>query len=95
MDILLCPRATGSSSIEQWVRCGQTSSVISGAYCLSSNRSGVGEDNFEWGGTGWICQPMDGRLLGVTSDESPFLTIDIDMAKSKHAKNEYPLYVRE
>ena len=95
MDILLCPRATGSSSIEQWVRCGQTSSVVSGAYCLSSNRSGIGEDNFDWGGTGWICQPMDGGSLGATSDESPFLTIDIDVAKSKQAKSEYPLYVRE
>jgi len=95
MDFLLCPRATGKSSTDQWIRCGQTSSVIGGAYCLSSNRSGIGEDNFNWGGTGWICQPMDGALLGVTSNESPFLTIDIDSAKSKQAKNDYPIYVKE
>ena len=94
MDLLLCPRATGASSTEQWIRCGQTSSVIGGAYCLSSNRSGVGEDNFNWGGTGWICQPMDGGLLGRTSNELPFLTVDIDVEKSKQAKNNYPLYVK-
>ena len=95
MDILLCPRATGKSSTDQWVRCGQTSSIIGGAYCLSSNRSGIGEDNFNWGGTGWICQPMDGKLLGATSKEIPFLTVDIDLAKSKQAKNDYPIYVNE
>lgn len=95
MDVLLCPRASGLSSIDQWKRCGQTSSIIGGAYCLSSNRSGRGEDNFSWGGTGWISQPMDGALLGVTTDEFPFVTVDIDIEKSKHAKTDYPLYVDE
>jgi len=95
MDFLLCPRATGESSTEQWIRCGQTSSVIGGAFCLSSNRSGIGEDSFKWGGTGWICQPRDGTLLGVTSNDSPYLTIDIDLAKSKQAENDYPIYVKE
>jgi len=42
VDFLLCPRATGASSVAQWIRCGQTSAVISGSYCLSSNRSGTG-----------------------------------------------------
>ena len=95
MDLLLCPRATGKTSIAQWIRCGQTSSVIGGAYCLSSNRSGVGTDNFYWGGTGWVCQPLDGELLGTTSVDSPFITIDIDLEKSKFAKKEYPLYVTD
>lgn len=95
VDILLCPRATGISSVPQWIRCGQTSSVISGSFCLSSNRSGTGKDNFEWGGAGWICQPMTGELLGTTTSKSPFLTIDIDLEQSKLAKEEYPLYVRE
>ncbi|MEL7118202.1 MAG: carbon-nitrogen hydrolase family protein, partial [Bacteroidota bacterium] len=95
IDFLLCPRATGKSSVEQWIRCGQTSAVIGGCYCLSSNRSGIGDDNFHWGGTGWICQPMDGSLLGCTSQEAPFLTLDMDLTKSKLAKKEYPIYVKE
>jgi len=95
MDVLCCPRATGASSTDQWIRCGQTSSIIGGAYCLSSNRSGRGDEDFVWGGTGWISQPMDGALLGVTSDDTPFLTIDIDIAKSKEAKSDYPIYVKE
>ena len=31
IDLLLCPRATGQSSVPQWIRCGQTLSVISGS----------------------------------------------------------------
>ena len=94
IDLLLCPRATGKSSIAQWVRCGQTSSVIGGCFCLSSNRSGIGEDHFNWGGTGWITQPMDGSLLGVTTKDTPFLTVEVDLTKSKLAKKEYPVYVK-
>lgn len=94
-DFLLCPRATGKSSLSQWLRCGQTSAVISGSYCLSSNRSGMGDANFEWGGTGWICSPITGELLATTSVENPYVTIDVDLEQSKFAKKEYPLYVRE
>jgi len=94
IDILLCPRATGKSSIAQWLRVGQTSSVIGGCYCLSSNRAGVGPDGFTWGGTGWISRPMDGQLLETTSNEERFTTVDIDVEKSKLAKKEYPIYVK-
>jgi predicted amidohydrolase len=95
IDILLCPRATGLASVNQWKRCGQTLAVISGAYCLSSNRSGAGDHNFQWGGNGWIAEPMDGNLLGVTSLQQKFVTIEIDTTKSKIAKDEYPLYVKD
>lgn len=95
IDLLLCPRATAESSLNQWLRCGQTSAVIGGCYCLSSNRSGLGENNFKWGGTGWITQPQDGEVLGITSNESPFVTIELDLGKSKLAKSDYPLYVIE
>lgn len=95
IDLLLCPRATGKSSLAQWIRCGQTLSVISGAYCVSSNRSGAGDSEFEWGGGGWISRPMDGQLLGRTTSDSPFLTLNIDVNQSKVAKDNYPLYVKE
>lgn len=94
IDLLLCPRATGASSVAQWIRCGQTLSIISGAYCLSSNRAGDGTDNFKWGGHGWLSRPMDGTLLGETNDAAPFVTTDIDLSISKEAKKEYPLYVK-
>jgi len=94
IDILLCPRATGIASVNKWIRCGQTLSVISGAYCLSSNRSGQGDHGFQWGGNGWIAEPMTGHLLGLTNSKEKFVTAEIDMSKSRIAKHEYPLYVR-
>ncbi len=95
VDILLCPRATGSASRDKWIRCGQTLAVISGAYCLSSNRSGVSENDFEWAGSGWIAEPISGNLLGVTSAAEKFITREIDIEMSRKAKFEYPLNVRE
>ena len=83
IDLLLCPRATGISSVPQWVRCGQTLSVISGAYCLSSNRSGIDSKGFEWGGSGWIAAPMNGELLAQTDQGSPFKTIAIDLSLAR------------
>lgn len=94
IDLLLCPRATGITSLDQWIRCGQTLAIISGAYCLSSNRTGAGKNGFQWGGAGWIAQPMNGELLGVTSDSEKFVTVDISLLKAKEAKKEYPLYVK-
>lgn len=95
IDILVCPRATGIESVDQWIRCGQTLSIISGAYCLSSNKSGTGDRGFQWGGNGWITEPMTGSLLSVTTPAERFVTLEIDTAKSRTAKNEYPLYVKE
>jgi predicted amidohydrolase len=95
VDLLLCPRATGISSVPQWTRLGQTLAVISGAYCLSANKSGFDEVNqFQWGGNGWVAAPGNGELLGTTGEHG-FLTVDIDLEKAKLAKSEYPLYVRE
>jgi len=94
-DLLLCPRATGFASVNQWIRCGQTLSIISGAYCLSSNRSGRGDNDFQWGGNGWIARPMTGNLSAVTSADEKFITREIDISKSREAKKEYPLSVKE
>jgi predicted amidohydrolase len=95
IDLLLCPRATGITSVNQWIRCGQTLAIISGAYCLSSNRSGLGDEDFQWGGNGWITKPINGNLLAVTSDSEKFITRDVDISRSRQAKNEYPLTVKE
>jgi N-carbamoylputrescine amidase len=94
IDILLCPRATGMTSVDRWIRCGQTLAVISGAYCLSSNRSGWGDHGFQWGGSGWIAEPRTGNLLDITTPHEKFITVELDITKSRAAKNEYPLYVK-
>jgi N-carbamoylputrescine amidase len=94
IDILFCPRSTGMASVNQWIRCGQTLAILSGAYCLSSNRSGFGDHGFRWGGSGWIAEPVNGNLHAITTPHEKFVTMEIDLSKSSEAKNEYPLYVK-
>ncbi|MEP6947646.1 MAG: hypothetical protein ABI863_00165 [Ginsengibacter sp.] len=62
---------------------------------MSSNKSGQGDNDFQWGGNGWIAEPMNGNLLGITVPGEKFVTREIDISRSRNAKNEYPLYVKE
>ena len=72
---------------------GRAAAVMAGAFCISSNRSGEGS-GIHWGGNGWIIDP-DGELLGLTSSEDPFLTLDLDLEAAERAKATYPRYVAE
>jgi N-carbamoylputrescine amidase len=94
-EILAVPRATGLASADKWIAGGRAAAVASGAFCLSSNRGGVDDAGFEWGGHGWIIEPEEGGVLGVTTPAQPYLTIDIDLDVAKGAKTTYPRYVAE
>ena len=93
VHLILNPRATGKFSVDNWLAGGRTVSVVSGAYCASSNRCGTC-NGVEFGGAGWLIDP-DGEVLAVTSDETPYITIEIDLAKAEKAKSTYPRYVLE
>jgi N-carbamoylputrescine amidase len=67
---------------------------MSGAFCLSSNRGGHDSNGMQWGGHGWIIDP-DANVLGLTSPNNPFLTLDIDLQQANDAKQTYPRYVLE
>jgi N-carbamoylputrescine amidase len=95
VDILAAPRATGLASADKWLAGGRAAAVMSGAFCLSSNRSGVDSTGFEWGGHGWVIEPEEGDVLGVTSPDEPFLTVDINLEVAVRAKSTYPRYVEE
>jgi len=95
VHLLASPRATAMSSRDKWVAGGRAAAVMSGAFCLSSSRGGFDRRGFEWGGTGWIIEPEEGGVLGLTSREQPFLTVDIDLGVAEHAKQTYPRYVLE
>jgi predicted amidohydrolase len=92
VQILVCPRATPRSTLDKWLVAGRAASVVSGAYCLSSNRFAPKGHVSDLGGEGWITDP-DGGVLGVTSQDFPFFTYDIDLKKADRAKITYPRYV--
>jgi N-carbamoylputrescine amidase len=88
VGLIAVPRATGDRSVEKWVAGGKVAAVIAGAYCASSNRSGVRGD-VHFGGRGWVISP-DGEVLGLTSKARPFVTVTIDRARANRAKATYP-----
>jgi len=93
IELLLCPRATGAGSTGKWLAAGRYASVVSGAFGLSSNFSSGEEDASQWGGCGWIIEPEEGELLGRTTRDEPFLSVDIDLEQARAAKRSYPRYV--
>ncbi len=93
VHLLVNPRATAKGSTDKWLAGGRAAAVMAGAFCLSSNRYGMGK-GFEWGGMGWIVNP-DGEVLGKTSEEQPFITLDLDLQEADEAKSSYPRYVKE
>lgn len=93
VHLLANPRATPRGSLDTWLTGGRALAVMSGAYCISSNRSGKSA-GIQWGGTGWIIDP-DGEVLATTSDAQPFVTVDIDLSNAEEAKQTYPRNVQE
>ena len=89
--LLLNPRSTPRHSNEKWLAGGRTAAVVSGAFCLSSNHAGL-VNRLKLGGAGWACDP-DGNVLATTSDEEPFITVDLDLDAAEAAKSTYPRYV--
>ena len=92
-DIIAVPRVTPASSRERWLVGGRAAAIVSGAFCVSSNRNGISTAGDPFGGQGWIVDP-DGEVVAVTSDAEPFATRDLNLACSVQAKGTYPRYVR-
>jgi N-carbamoylputrescine amidase len=92
--IIVNPRATKEVTRDKWLAAGRVSAMIGGAYNLSSNRSGTDTQNknIRFGGQGWVIDPED-NVLGVTSDQEPFITREISLKFAQDAKKTYPRYV--
>jgi N-carbamoylputrescine amidase len=92
--VVATPRATEFSSRDKWLAGGRAAAVMSGAFSLSSNRSGTDATGLRWGGLGWVIDP-DGQVLATTSEGSPCATVEIDTLDSVRAKATYPRYVAD
>jgi N-carbamoylputrescine amidase len=89
VPVILSPRATATATTAKWLSVGVVAAVRSGAFSLSSNRV---EPTGACGGVGWIIDP-NGNILARTAPDAPFATVDIDLAVSAAARDEYPFYV--
>ncbi|MBW3577981.1 MAG: carbon-nitrogen hydrolase family protein [Actinobacteria bacterium] len=93
VELLAVPRATERGSLEQWTVAGRAAALLSGAFCVSSNRAGS-TAGIDWAGGGFIIDPH-GEVLALTTDVQPAVTCDIDLTAAARAKSTYPRTVPE
>ena len=94
IEILCVPRATPYASLKKWTIGGKTAAIVSGSYCISSNLYNPIGNGADLGGIGWIISP-EGEILNSTNPNRPFITMNLDLNKSRDAKKTYPRYVKE
>src|SRR5262245_44695121 len=92
VHIIVTPRATSQSTSDKWLVGGRATAVVSGAYSLSSNHVSFGSDPVHFVGQGWIIV-SEGEVLGLNSEEGPFVRIEIALEVAEVAKHTYPRYV--
>ena len=92
-SLLVIPRASGTN-VEPWKIASAMASLVSGAYVVSSNRSGLSKGGTQFGGGGFAYAPQ-GRLLAVTTPANPVRTLELDPEEATSAQRTYPCYVSE
>jgi len=87
-SLIVIPRASGKD-IAPWKTAGAMAALVSGAYAVSSNRSGG-----IFGGGGFAYAPQ-GCFLAETNSTDPIRVIDLDLNLPGFAQRAYPCYVAE
>jgi N-carbamoylputrescine amidase len=83
--LIAAPRAT--SGHRRWPMAACMAAVMSGCFVASANRRSYDSEAFA--GRSWLVSP-EGEILGETSADMPFLTVDIDLDEAVRAKSTYP-----
>jgi N-carbamoylputrescine amidase len=91
--LIAAPRAA-ETSVAHWHVAAAMAAIVSGAYVVSSNRSGYSRGGQVFGGRGFAFAP-DGTLLAEASPERPVVVFDLDLDWVARRRDEYPCYVSE
>jgi len=83
--LIAAPRATGGH--RRWQMAACMAAVMSGCFVASANRRS--DDNAAFAGGSWLVSP-EGEILGETSADMPYLTVEIDLEEANRAKDTYP-----
>jgi N-carbamoylputrescine amidase len=83
--LIAAPRATGGH--RRWLMAACLAAVMSGCFVATSNRRSFDSEAFAGGS--WVISP-EGEILGETSFDSPYVTVQIDLEDAARAKQTYP-----
>jgi N-carbamoylputrescine amidase len=90
--IIAVPRATGGH--QRWQVASQMAAIASGAFLLTSNRSGQSaDDSVTFGGRAIVVDP-DGTILTETGRDKPFASVAIGLEMAHAARSTYPRYLK-
>ncbi|ESQ82477.1 carbon-nitrogen hydrolase family protein [Asticcacaulis benevestitus] len=92
-SLIIIPRATGRDTT-MWKTAAAMASLVSGAYVVSSNRTGRSKSGTVFGGRGFAYAP-EGQMLTQTSKANTLQVFELDLALSDAARRSYPCYVSE
>jgi N-carbamoylputrescine amidase len=84
-QLIAAPRAT--SGHRRWLLAACMAAVMSGCFVASANRRS--SDSAAFAGRSWLVSP-EGEILGETSADRPYLTVEVDLEEAKRAKRTYP-----
>jgi N-carbamoylputrescine amidase len=84
-QLIAAPRAT--SGHRRWPMAASLAAIMSGCFVASANRRS--HDGEAFPGHSWVVSP-EGELLGETTAESPFVTVEVELAAADRAKQTYP-----
>ncbi|QHP66381.1 carbon-nitrogen hydrolase family protein [Bradyrhizobium sp. LCT2] len=87
VQLIAAPRATGGHA--RWEVATRMAAIAAGAFVVTANRRGG-----SLAGGSWIVAP-DGDILVRTSEDSPIISFDVDLAAADAAKQTYPRNVRD
>jgi N-carbamoylputrescine amidase len=92
--MIAVPRATPAVSLARWMVAMRMAAVVSGCYVASSNRGGLDSKGLRFGGSGWIVDP-NGEVVAQTSEATPVVFYDLNLAFVERAQRDYPCYIPE
>jgi N-carbamoylputrescine amidase len=95
-DLIVVPRASGDD-YRYWEVAAAMAALVSGAYVITANRTGVAELGQVFGGRGMLFTPQADELSSVElrNDTALLRTFEINLDEARQAKADYPCYVSE
>jgi N-carbamoylputrescine amidase len=87
VQLIAAPRATGGHA--RWDVATRMAAIAAGAFVVTANRRGG-----SLAGGSWIVSP-DGDILAHTGEDTPIISLEIDLSAADLAKQSYPRNVRD
>ena len=98
-DILVYPTAIGwleedrtqfgASQLDAWQTMMRSHAIANGIFVVAANRVGT-EDNVQFWGSSFICDPYGNRLADASQVEVGFIAVDCDLGEIEKARTHWP-----